>query len=205
MFSGCTGLDGILSIPAGVTYIGWNAFFMCSGLTGDLVLPEKLTGEIGVNAFTACFGLTGSLVIPKNVTRIREFAFAGCIGLTGSLTIPEGVTMIDVGAFAGCSGFTSVNNYATTPQIIDFSVFSDLTLSNITLNVPTSSLALYQNAAIWKEFNIAGNLTSVDEVSASDVKVVAYYSILGVKLSQEPQRGSYIVVYNNGKTEKRIK
>jgi len=203
-FSGCSGLNGILSIPAEVKTIFPYAFAECEGLTGTLTLPEKIT-EIHRYAFAGCEGLTSSLIIPKGVTLIGEAAFAYCCGLTGSLTIPQSVTKIDNYAFIDCSGFTSISNYATTPQTINRNVFSGLTLSNITLNVPAASLALYQDAAVWKDFNVAGNLTSVDEVSTGDAVVVAYYSILGVKLSQEPQSGNYIVVYNNGKTEKRMK
>jgi hypothetical protein len=226
-FFGCSGLNGILSIPAGVTAIGQYAFAACSGLTGSITLPEKIK-EIGNYAFADCSELTGSLVIPKDVTMIGYAAFASCIGLTGSLTIPQGVTEIDDSAFENCinlngsltipeslttigSGafwnckFTSVNSYATPPPQITKDVFSGLKLSNITLNVPASSVAAYQDAAVWKEFNIAGILSSVDEIAAGKASVVAYYSILGVKLPQEPQNGSYIVLYDNGKTEKRIK
>lgn len=38
-----------------------------------------------------------------------------------------------------------------------------------------------------------------------DIEAVAYYNILGVKLSREPEKGLYIVVYNNGTTEKKVK
>jgi hypothetical protein len=226
-FSGCSGLNGILSIPAGVTAIGPYAFSGCSGLTGSLTLPQALT-VIEKYAFNGCSNLTGELVIPQGVTKIREQAFYACSGLTGDLIIPEKVTTLEGWAFCDCSGFTSlslpescttfgyavflgcygltsINNYAGTPQMIDNTLFDELTLSNITLNVPASSVAAYQDAAVWKEFNIAGSLSSVDEIAAGKASVVAYYSILGVKLPQEPQNGSYIVLYDNGKTEKRIK
>ncbi len=202
-FSGCSGLNGILSIPADVTAIGQYAFTNCISLTGPLTLPEKIT-EIGRYAFCECGSLTGSLIIPEGVTKIGIYAFAGCFDLN-SLNIPKSVTTIEMGAFADC-GFTFVNNYATTPQTIERNVFSGLTLSNITLNVPSSSFALYQEAGVWKEFKIEELTTSsVNNIQAGNVTAVAYYSMLGVKLPQEPQSGSYIVVYNNGTTEKRMK
>ncbi len=92
------------SIPEGVTTIGNNAFYNCSGLT-SITIPESVT-TIGDDAFYNCSGLT-SVTIPEGVTTIGNNAFAGCSGLT-SVTIPEGVTTIGDGAFYNCSGLTSV-------------------------------------------------------------------------------------------------
>jgi uncharacterized protein (TIGR02145 family) len=47
---------------------------------------------------------------------------------------------------------------------------------------------------------------SLESVSADAVKnIVAYYSITGQKLKQEPESGIYIVVYDNGTSEKIVK
>jgi hypothetical protein len=202
-FSGCSGLTGPLTLLGKITEIGRYAFAYCSGLTGSLVIPEGVT-RIGEKAFFGCSGLTGPLTIPQGVTRIDSYAFEDCSGLNGSLTIPESLITFGLGIFWDC-GFTSVNSYATTPPKITTDVFTGLKLSNITLNVPPSSIALYQEADVWKDFNIAGSLTSVADIQAGDALVVAYYSIHGIKLPREPQSGSYIVVYDNGKTEMRIK
>ena len=102
-FEGCSGLTS-LTIPSGVTEIGSSAFYGCSGLT-SLTIPSGVT-SIGGCTFYGCSGLT-SLTIPSGVTEIGNYAFYGCSGLT-SLTIPSGVTSIGYGAFAGCSGLTSL-------------------------------------------------------------------------------------------------
>ena len=104
-FSGCSGLTGDLIIPEGVTSIGDYAFSGCSGLTGSLTIPAGVT-SIGDSAFSGCSGLTGSLTIPEGVTSIGDSAFSGCSGLTGDLIIPEGVTSIGSSAFFDCKGFT---------------------------------------------------------------------------------------------------
>jgi len=47
---------------------------------------------------------------------------------------------------------------------------------------------------------------SLESVSADTEKnIVAYYSITGQKLKQEPEKGIYIVVYDNGTSEKIVK
>ena len=202
-FSGCSGLIGPLTIPSGVTAIGRYAFNRCSGLTGSLVIPQDVK-TIGDYAFNRCSGFTGALVIPQGVTMIDIYAFLDCIGLS-SITIPQSLVLIEEEAFSRCSGITSVTNYATSPQSINRNVFRGLTLNNITLYVPASSLAFYEESPVWQEFNLKGFSTSVDEVPAGDAAVAAYYSILGVKLPQAPQSGVYIVVYDNGRAEKVVR
>ena len=102
-FEGCSGLTS-LTLPSGVTEIGWGAFDGCKGLT-SLTIPSSVT-SIGKYAFLWCSGLT-SLTIPSSVTSIGEEAFSGCSRLT-SLTLPSGVTEIGFGAFDGCKGLTSL-------------------------------------------------------------------------------------------------
>ena len=103
VFSYCSGLTS-LTLPAGITKIGWSAFEGCSGLT-SLNLPASIT-DIGESAFEGCSGLT-SLNLPSNLTKIGENAFKNCSGLT-SLNLPAGITSIGKYAFQGCSGLTSL-------------------------------------------------------------------------------------------------
>jgi len=69
-----------VTIPAGITAIGAQAFFLCS--------------------------LT-SVTIPTSVTSIGENAFIGCNSLT-SINIPAGVISIGYGAFLNCSSLTGI-------------------------------------------------------------------------------------------------
>ena len=93
-------------IPNSVTYIGYSAFYNCSGLTGTLSIPNNVT-SIGNSAFYKCSGLTGTLNIPNSVTSIGNDAFYGCSSLT-SVTIPNSITSIGNSAFSGCSGLSKV-------------------------------------------------------------------------------------------------
>ena len=45
----------------------------------------------------------------------------------------------------------------------------------------------------------------VETQCIASLRVVGYYDILGQKLSHKPQSGLYIIIYNNGQTEKIIK
>ena len=122
---------GNLSIPSSVTWnditypvtaIGMEAFYGCSGLTGDLILPNSIT-TIGPRAFIGCSGFTGDLVIPNSVTTINSWAFYNCYGFTGSLIIGESVIIIGDNAFLCCSGFTGDLNIPSSVITIEDNAF----------------------------------------------------------------------------------
>ncbi|MDR0566069.1 MAG: leucine-rich repeat protein, partial [Prevotellaceae bacterium] len=171
-FNYCSGLTGTLTIPNSVRSIGSGAFYDCNGLTSvtignsvatvgsrafyycsgltSVTIPNSVT-TIGAEAFKYCSGLTGTLTIPNSVMTIGNSAFYDCSGLT-SVTIPSSVTTIKDYAFSSCSGLTSVTNLNPVPQNIPFDVFSGVNRSACTLTVPTSSVAAYQDAEVWKDF-----------------------------------------------------
>jgi hypothetical protein len=60
-------------------------------------------------------------------------------------------------------------------------------------------------ASLSDKFTTANNPTNINVPLAAPAEVVGYYSILGAKLPQEPAKGMYIVVYNNGTTKKMMK
>ena len=111
--------------PDGVTSIGDNAFYNCSGLS-SMTIPNSVT-YIASNAFEGCYGLTSvtfhcasidswfkdfssiqEIIIGDDVTSIGDNAFYGCSGLT-SVTIPNSVTSIGDQALYNCCNLTSVN------------------------------------------------------------------------------------------------
>jgi len=93
-----------ITLPSGVTTIGYYAFGGCTELT-SINIPVGVT-TIGNMAFIACMGLT-EITIPESVTTIDDSAFANCIRLT-SITIPGSVRSIGDGAFTDCADLTSV-------------------------------------------------------------------------------------------------
>ncbi|WP_034097300.1 leucine-rich repeat protein [Flavobacterium psychrophilum] len=155
-FAECSGLTSV-TIPNSVTTIGEGSFAGCSGLT-SVTIPNSVT-SIGRGAFSSCSGLT-SVTIPNSVTAIGEGAFFSCSDLT-SVTIPNSVTAIGNYAFEKCRSLTTVNCYITMPLVINANVFGNVTQSNCALNVPTGTQAVYQAAAVWRNFSpISGNLLS---------------------------------------------
>ncbi len=87
-----------ISIPYGVTSIGFGAFWGCESLT-SITIPDSVT-SIGAYAFRGCENLT-NITILDGVTSIGDSAFEDCKSLT-SITIPDSVTDIGENIFEGC-------------------------------------------------------------------------------------------------------
>lgn len=126
-----------------------TAFYGCTGLTGNLILPEGLT-TIGEGTFQYCSGLTGNLNIPEGVTTIGDYAFSFCSGFTGSLILPEALTTIGDFAFCNCPGLVDVYCKATTPPQLG-SVYSFNYSVRITLHIPVGCADAYRSAPVWSD------------------------------------------------------
>ena len=161
-FSGCHYLESI-TLPEGVTFIGNNAFEYCG--FDSIKLPEGIT-TLGTGVFSNCDRLQ-SVTLPPSLTSIGEWAFSGCWNLA-SVTLPESVTTIGESAFGYCTSLTEFTNNAATPQAINANVFSDVTLSNITLNVPEASKAAYEAADVWKDFGTKATIPAAITKTITD-------------------------------------
>lgn len=116
-----------LVVDEGATSIGSYAFYNCSQLEGELVIPDSVVtiGDyafdycgftsltigsnvktIGKDSFNYCDKLTGDLIIPDSVTTIKAYAFADCTGLNGNLVLSKNLTSIGAGAFVRCSNLS---------------------------------------------------------------------------------------------------
>ena len=119
-----------LVLPSGITKIGSDAFYRCSGIT-SVTIPNNITsigndafrectnlqtlnfnaancttmGSSSYPSFSACTALT-TLNIGSEVKNIPDYAFYGR-PLT-SVMIPNGVLSIGTEAFYGCSQLQSV-------------------------------------------------------------------------------------------------
>ncbi len=148
-FRNCTDLKSIY-IPNSVTTIGFGAFYTCDHLE-SVVISNSVT-DIGGAAFYRCIRLK-SIVIPHSVNVIGDNAFSGCSSLS-SISISNSETKIGERAFALCH-LRLIKCYAEIPPDLGLYVFQ-YNAKLIPLYVPASSVALYQQADQWNDFNIVG-------------------------------------------------
>ena len=164
-FTACTSLTSII-IPNSVTDIGNYAFYGCRSLT-SIIIPNSVT-DIGLYAFCNCISLP-SIVIPNSVASIKRGTFFDCQRLT-SIIIPGSVKSIGDFAF-GRTNLTLITNLNPVPVEITLDVFDGVNQSECTLQVPINSVSAYQNAPVWKKFNIEGIEVGIEDIETDVVKI----------------------------------
>ena len=161
-FGYCYSLTAV-NIPASAINIGNWVFDYCSALTAINVASGNTAycSENGIlfnkdKTTLICYPAgkpETDYTIPSSVTVIGVNAFAYCDALT-QLTIPSSVTSIGEWAFDGCTALAEMTVLATVPPTVaDADVFYSVD-RNIPVYVPAESLTAYQNAEVWKEFNL---------------------------------------------------
>ena len=142
-----------------------------SNVTGDIVIPEKITVDgvdysvtsIGYEAFSECKALT-SVKMPS-VTAINDYAFDNCSNLT-SVDMPL-VTSIGSQAFSKCKALTSV----AMPSVTSIGYYAFGSCSSL------ASVAMPSVTSIGSQaFNGCSSLTSVAMPSVTRIKEIAFSS-----------------------------
>jgi len=102
-----TGDEKEVSVPFGVTTIGYHAFHNCNELH-TVILPETVTA-INYSAFSNCSFLE-TVVFPKSLIEIEEEAFHSCKCLRNiHFSLPSNLKRIGQSAFWDCSSLESVS------------------------------------------------------------------------------------------------
>ena len=139
-FKDCSRLTS-LTLPVGITSIGYDAFAYCSGLT-SLTLPAGIT-SIGEFAFSYSSGLTSIYVYAEKVPRIGRYAFEGCASRKCTLYVPKGTydnyRLSEFGYFENIVEFdaTGIDKTTTSTDVEEVSRYS---LNGQRLAVPVKGL-----------------------------------------------------------------
>lgn len=168
----CTGLNGQLSLPNNLEIIESEAFCYCR-FRGELHLPESLI-SIGSRAFESN-QFSGTLLLPSNLKILSEDAFAFNNRISGTIFFPINITNVATGAFRYCSNIqgvvlhkfidvigsrafencfyiNSIISESTNPPNIGSQAFDGVPKDNFTVQVPQSSISLYQTTPGWNDF-----------------------------------------------------
>lgn len=153
-------------LPDGVKNIYDFAFGGCQELV-SLNIPKSLV-YIGFSAFQDCRNLE-TLEFPETLTFIGESAFAWCYNLK-KIVFPKNLATIETDAFKWCS-LEEIRNYNPEPISIAADVFKGVNKSNCNLIVLEESVGKYNDALVWKEFNVLANV----DVQDSDIENIILY------------------------------
>ena len=111
------------------------------------------------------------LVIGNNVTAIGENAFAGISSLK-KVSIGESVKTIGEQAFYNCVNLETIFNYRPTPTNTYSNAFDGVDKFECVLYVLPSSIDMYENAAVWRDFYYKYAIGAKEAtVTTNDVKV----------------------------------
>ena len=153
------------------SYSSKTAQVTVSNVTGDIVIPEKITVDgveypvtmINYGAFKDCKALT-SVKIPS-LTRIANDVFRGCSSLS-SVDMPL-VTSIGDNAFYGCSSLASVD-MPLVASIGDYAFYGCSSLASVDMPSVTS-IGIYA-------FGCCLSFISVDMPLVTSIGNYAFYS-----------------------------
>lgn len=180
-FFDCAALTSV-TIPYGVTYIGYRAFSLCSSL-------EAYNVDLMNSAYSSIDGVIfnseqskivlfpaarhGSYTISNSVTSIESEAFAFCYWLT-NVTICNSVTNIGDKAFDGCTRLTSfiIPDSITSIGLGVFSACGTLRDVSIPTSVTNIGAYAFQGCNQLARITIPDSVTSIEDV--------AFYNCIGL-------------------------
>ena len=150
-----------VTIGSGVTTIGNEAFYECTGLR-SISIPSTVT-EIGDGAFEGCTSLP-SISLPGGLKSIGSRAFYDCHGLK-SISLPDTVTTVSIDAFAFCTGLTSVKLSSGMRSIATRVFAGCAALQTVTLPggmaLTTIGASAFDGCARLQSITIPGTVTSI--------------------------------------------
>ncbi|MCM1329582.1 MAG: leucine-rich repeat domain-containing protein, partial [Ruminococcus sp.] len=147
--AGYTGKGGNITIPSNVGYIGKNAFWGNTSITG-VTIPKSCTA-VGETAFNCCTEL--KKVVFEGDASIGVFAFSNCVNLESVTVKGSIVDGIYNGAFSECQSLKTVKiNGNKHKFIIDFYAFFDC-YSLTSINIPSGCTQIY-GCAFLNCFNL---------------------------------------------------
>ena len=137
------------------------------------------------NSFPNCTIL--DLSRTYGMTYVPSWNFSNNTTLT-KICLPSSIERIEYNAFMGCTALNVLNCHATTPPVVVPGAFDGV--QGLVVHVPANSVALYQEADVWKDFTI---LPFEEEVSALEVNFPA-----GVNMSDYKDMFIELVSITNG-------
>ena len=117
----------------------------------QLFVSGLLSESVDFTYLTNCSVIDLSRV--SGMQRVSRSAFQDMKNLN-AVFLPPSIGQVEYNAFYGCTGLSNITLNAITPPKADKNAFRDVNTQDILLYVPASSVQLYEQADVWKDFII---------------------------------------------------
>lgn len=169
-------------LPGSVNEVGQGAFLYAS----DLV-DIKLGGNVSQLSDYLLAGTELETIDLAGVSALGDYALYNNDRIS-VIELPASMTWLGTWAMAGMTGMTSITSNATRVPDLGENVWQGVDQPKVTLTVPASALARYQEAEQWKEFLIEsgwlkGDVNLDGEVNIADVNIIVKI-ILGAEYDE---------------------
>ena len=203
-FENCSSLTSI-EIPNSITYIETCAFKGCTSLEDLHIEDGYATLELGDYMFENCPLETiylGRNISYDNSEDSENLPFHNMITLK-MLTIGGSVTKILEKTFYDCSNLESIYVTVSVPPMIADNTFSNANYYVTNVYVPKGTLAFYQSAYIWRNFQ---NIQEYEPTAIEDIDVnIPNFTITSNGISLSNANNSTVAIYSiNGVLVKKI-
>lgn len=157
----------------------------------EIVLPASIE-SIGEGAFFYNESLR-DVAIPASVTKVEGYTFNGNTSLA-TISLPATLVYVGTRAFEDNTGMTNITLEAENVPELGENVFAGVDQPNVELKVPNESVLMYKWAEQWQEFNIIGDISTIEDfiVEENSIKVYFEDKILNVISKNEI---SQVMVY----------
>ena len=133
-FYECTNLGGQLVLPASLKKVGEYAFYGCTALHGGLTIPESLT-TIGRYAFYNCTNLDGDIVLPMSLIRIEPYTFYNAAKARSLVFAPNSkLNYIGDYAFSYCGFMGTLDIPESVGEICAAAFWNDTNIVSVQFN-----------------------------------------------------------------------
>lgn len=187
LFEDCTNLSDVqfptTSEGDGITTFETGSFRGCSSLE-EILIPANVT-TIGSQCFYLCYNLKKVQFLGNAIKSIDKGAFESCYSLE-TLIMPSSMTLIGERCFEGCTNIKEIHCDSQTPPEVAESSFEDI-YSSAVLYVPQGCKAKYSAAPVWKNFLsiVESAPTAIENVQlGADSNLIDMINLNGMSVNQ---------------------
>lgn len=126
-----------------------GTFRECSSLQ-KIEIPANVT-SIGSQCFYLCRNLKEVNFLGTSIKSIDKGSFKGCYSLE-KIMLPSSMSLVGERCFEGCPNIREIHSESTNPPVISENAFNDI-YDSAKLYVPVGSREKYATAPVWKNFS----------------------------------------------------